>query len=165
MNRYSQGILLHEDEPAYGTYLKLLLLVVPVSLVIAGIYLWSTGETEGSLVLLAETLFVGGILWFVFPKKYQVYEDHLRIVLGGPFSFKIGFDRITAVEITGRTSLTMNFVTRFARTYVRISRRGAMSVAITPKSYEQFVENANRAMREWARRVGATNTDNSQIRQ
>ena len=134
-------------------------MIVPVGMLIAGAYLWSTGEPAGGLVLLGEALIIGLILWLVFPRKYQVYEDHLRIVLGGPFSIKVGFDRVVAVEVTSRTAMTVNFVTRFARTYVRIARKGGLSIAITPKSYERFVENANKAIKEWARSRGA-NTSN-----
>jgi hypothetical protein len=157
VRRYSKSLLVHEDEPEYGTLLRLLFLIVPAGLLISSRYLWSTGESEGGAALLAETFLIGFIFWIVFPRKYQVYEDHLAIALGGPVSIKIGFEKIAAVEITGRTSMTMNFVTRFARTYVRIARKGAMSIAITPKSYDQFVEHANRAIREWEGRGNTTN--------
>jgi hypothetical protein len=149
--RYSKSLLLYQDDAPYGMVMKLLFMVVPAGMLIAAAYLWTTGERDGSLALLAEAFLIGAIFWLVFPRKYQVYEDHLRIALGGPLGIRIGFDKLVAVEITNRQALTMNFVTRFARTYVRIVRKGGMSIAITPKSYEQFVENATRAMREWAR--------------
>ena len=148
---YSKGLLLYQDEPAYGLLLKLIIVIVPAGLLVASIYLWSSGESAGSLSLLAETLIILLIFWVVFPRRYQIYEDHLRIVLGGPLAVKIGFDKITAIEVTSRTSLTVNFVTKVTKTYVRIVKKKGLSIAITPKSNDLFVDNANRALSQWAR--------------
>jgi hypothetical protein len=148
---YSKSILLYEEPVTFGLPLKLIVMVLPVALVAMSLYLWSSGESEGGLALLVEAVFIGLIFLAIFPRKYQIYEDHLRIVLGGPFSVKIGFDRITRIEVTSKTALTVNFVTRIAKTYVIIIRKGGIGIAITPKSNTDFVENAKRAIGEWAR--------------
>ncbi|MFH0769472.1 MAG: PH domain-containing protein [Chloroflexota bacterium] len=148
---YLKSLLLYEDEPAYSSLLKLIIVIFPVGLIVASIYLWSSGESSGGLALLFEALFISLIFWIVFPHRYQVYEDHLRIVLGGPFAVKIGFERIKTVEVTRRMALTVNFATKLAMTYVIIVKKNGLSIAITPKSNESFVENANRALSEWAR--------------
>ncbi|MFC1934403.1 PH domain-containing protein [Chloroflexota bacterium] len=99
------------------------------------------------------------MFWLVFPREYQVYEDHLRMVLGGPFSVKVGFQNIKAVRITSRTGLTINFVTRITRGYVEIAQKKGWSIAITPADNNSFVENANRALEQWLktqREMGAT---------
>ena len=149
--KYSKSLLLYQDDPVYGLVLKFIRVVVPVGLLITSIYLWSSGDVSGGLALLGETFFVVILFWIVFPRRYQVYNDHLRIALGGPFGVRVGFDKIARVEVTGRTAFTVNFVTRIARTYVRIVKKKGLSIAITPKSNELFVENANRALMEWAR--------------
>jgi hypothetical protein len=87
----------------------------------------------------------------VFPRRYQVYEDHLRIVLGGPFAIRIGFGQIKAIEVTSRMALTANFVTRVTKTYVRIVKKSGLDIAITPKSNDLFVDNAIRASSRWAK--------------
>ncbi|MBI4188448.1 MAG: PH domain-containing protein [Chloroflexi bacterium] len=148
---YSKSILLYQDEPTHGMVLNLIIVIVPGMLLLSSIYLWSSGDSAGGLALLFEALFVGLIFRFVFPRRYQVYEDHLRIVLGGPFSVKIGFDQIKTVEVTSKMAFTVNFATAVTRTYVRIIPRKGLSIAITPKSNELFVDNANRASSEWAR--------------
>lgn len=153
---YSKSFLLYEDEPVYDLFLKLIIVLVPVGLLAASFSLWSSGEPSGSLALLAETLLISLIFWIVFPRRYQIYEDHLRIVLGGPFTVKIGFERIRSVEVTSRTFLTVNFTTRVRNTYVRIVKKNGLSIAITPKSNDPFVDNANRAMSQWARMRGKT---------
>ena len=128
-----------------------LILIIPVAFLVGSLYLYLSGDLSGSLALLPGALLSGLIFWFVFPREYQVYEDHLRIVLGGPFSVKVGFQNIKAVRITSRTGLTINFVTRITRSYVEIVKKRGWNIAITPTSSEAFVENVNRALEQWVR--------------
>ncbi len=152
---YPISLPVYEDEAA-ASLLKPIIAMVPVALLVASAYLWSSGESAGSLALLGEAFIIGSILWVVFPRKYQVYEDYLRIVLGGPFAVKISFSQIKMVEVTGRSALTINFATRIAMTYVRIVMKQGLSIAITPKSNDLFVENANQALSRWQGTTTAT---------
>jgi hypothetical protein len=145
---YSTSILLYQDKPKYGLILKLILLI-PVALLAGSMYLWASGESSGSLALLSEAFIIGLIFWSVFPREYQVYEDHLCIVLGSPFSVKIGFQNIKTIRITSRTGLTVNFATRITKTYVEIVKKKGLSIAITPTANDAFVENANLALENW----------------
>jgi hypothetical protein len=147
---YSQSVLLYQDKPKYGLLLKLVL-IIPVVLLASSIYLWSIGDAPVSLALLTEAFIIGLILWFVLPREYQVYENHLRIVLGGPFSVKIGFQNIEAIRITSRVAFSINFVTRITRSYVEIVIKKGMSIAITPADDESFVEKANLALSQWVK--------------
>jgi hypothetical protein len=147
---YSQSVLLYRDKPEYGLLMKLIL-VIPVILLASSIYLWCTGDTFVSLTLLIEAFVIGLIFWFLLPREYQVYENHLRIVLGGPFSVKIGFQKIEKVRITSRLALTVNFATAITRSYVEIVIKKGMSIAITPTDDESFVEKANQALSQWVR--------------
>ena len=148
---YSKSLLLYQDTPAYGLLLKLIILVVPVGLLIASIYLWLSGESAGGLVLLVEAFIVGLIFWFVFPRRYQVYEDHVRIVLGGPFSFKVGFAGIEAIRVTSRFTLIVNCATKLTKSCVEITQKRGLPIAITPSDSDLFVENANRALSQWTK--------------
>jgi len=147
---YSQSVLLHRDRPKYGLLMKLIL-IIPVGLLASSIYLWSRGDTFAGITLLTEAFIIGLILGFVLPREYQVYENHLRIVLGGPFSVKIGFQNIEAIRITSRLAFTVNFATRITRSYVEIVIRKGMSIAITPADDESFVEKANSALSQWVK--------------
>ncbi len=109
----------------------------------------SSGETTGATVLLVETFVVGLIFWSIFPRRYQVYQDHLRIVLGGPFSVKIRFEQIKTIEVTSGLTFSVNFVTEFTKSYVEIAKKRGLSVAITPRDKDLFVENANQALSQW----------------
>jgi len=154
--RYLTSVLLHRDRPKYGLLLKLIL-IIPVGLLVAGLYLWLSGDMSGALALLSQAFITGLLYWLVFPREYQVYEDHLRIVLGGPFAIKVGFQNVKAVRITSRLSLTVNFVTKITKSYVEIVKKKGISIAITPTVAESFVEEANRAMDRWAK-TGAQRT-------
>ena len=146
--RYSTSVLLYQDKPKYGLLLTLVL-IIPAAFLVASLYLWLSGDTAGSLALLPQAFIIGLICWFVFPREYQVYEDHLRIAMGGPFSVKVGFQNIRTIRITGRTGLTVNFGTRITRSYVEIVKKRGWSIAITPTDNDAFVENANRALGQW----------------
>ncbi|MFC2020975.1 PH domain-containing protein [Chloroflexota bacterium] len=147
--KYSKSIMLYQDEPPFGLFLKLIITIVPVAMLAGSIYSFSTDDNLGGIALLVEAFVVGLIFWCVFPRKYQVYEDHVRIVLGGPFSVKIGFDEIAAIRISSKLNLTVNFITRLAKNGVEISKKKGMSFAITPGDYDRFIENANQALDNW----------------
>ncbi len=73
------------------------------------------------------------------------------IVLGGPFSVKVGFDKIKMIGITSRLTLSVNFVTKLTKNYVEIAKKRGLSIAITPGDNDLFVENANRALSQWVK--------------
>ena len=148
--KYSTSILLYQDKPTYGLLLKLVL-IIPVAFLAGSLYLYLSGDVSGSLALLPGALISGLIFWFVFPREYQVYDDHLRIALGRPISFKVRFQNVKTVRITNQTGVTINFVTRITKSYVEIVRKRGWRIAITPTSSDTFVENANRALEQWAR--------------
>lgn len=161
---YSKNNVLYQDKPKYGLLMRLIVLL-PVAFLAASIYLWSLGDASGSLALLIGAFIIGLIFWFVFPRKYQIYEDHLRIVLGGPFFIRVGFQNIKSMGITSRSSFSVNFVTTITRSYVEIVKRKGPSIAITPIDNESFVENANRALGQWLKTSGSLETDEKPKRQ
>ncbi len=148
---YSKSLLLYQFEPAPGTLLKSILMTVPAMLLIASIFLWSSSENTGGLILLTEAIIISLIFWLIYPRSYQVYEDHLRIVLGGPFGVNVQFAQISKIEVTSKTDMTMNFTTTITRTYVRIVKKQGLNIAITPKNADLFTENANRALSKWVK--------------
>ena len=143
----SKGLLLYQDEPTYGFFLKAIISIVPVASLVGSIFLFSSGEGTDGSTLLAEAFVVGLIFWFVFPRKYQVYENYLCIVLGGHFSIKVRFDNVKSIDATSRPILSVNFVTRLTKNYVSINKKKGLSIAITPRDSNLFVKNANEALR------------------
>ena len=146
---YSKSVLIYQDNPAYGLTLKFVLGIVPVASLAESIYLLLSGESTDAILLLVEALVVSLIFWSVLPRSYQVYEDHLRIVLGGPFCIKVGFSQIESIRITSKITLSLNFVTKFVKNCVEINKKRGLSIAITPREKDMFIENANSAMSQW----------------
>lgn len=143
---HSKSLLVYQDVPAYGLLVKLFIVIIPGGMLATSMYLWSISETSDGLALLIEAVIIGFIFWVVFPRRYQVYEDHVRIVLGGPLSVKVGFDKIKTIGITSKQTLSVNFVTKLTKSYVEIAKKKALPIAITPGDNDLFVENANRAL-------------------
>ena len=100
-----------------------------------------------------EAAFLGLVFSLIVPRKYQVYEDHIRVVFGGPFHYRIGFEKIKSIEATSESGFTMNLTSTVARSYVRISRNRGIALAITPRSNEVFARSANDALTQWRRRM------------
>jgi len=146
---YPQGAPLYRDRPEYGLVMKAIL-ALPAVMLAAGIYYWSTGDAAAATAFLAGAGIMAVTYWFVFPREYQVHRDHLRIVLGGPFSVRVGFENLKAISVTSRSSPGISFVTKMSRTHVQIEKKKGMGIAISPTAAESFVEEVNRALGRWA---------------
>lgn len=146
--------MVYEDKPAYGLVVKLIIGLIPGAILAGSLYAWLSGDESAALGLLAEAFVIGLVFWLIFPRQYQIYEDHIRIVLGGPFSVKIGFDNIKAVRVSSRLSFGVNFATAITRSHVDIMRVKGMRIAITPEAQDLFVKNAERALSLWKKTRG-----------
>jgi hypothetical protein len=97
-------------------------------------------------------VFMSAIYWAVMPRKYQVLDSKLRIVLGGPFSFNVAFDTLETAGKPEGVSLGLNFATTFISDHiVEIKRKRGMTVNITPNDRDLFLENLNKAVYDWKR--------------
>ena len=99
--------------------------------------------------MMGDAFLIGLILWMILPRSYQVFEDRLRIVLGGPVAINIDFAQVKSIEVTNKSDLTVNFVTVITKNYVRIIKKRGMNIAITPEHSELFIDEANRALQRW----------------
>ena len=140
--------LLYEDRPRYGLWLKILMWAILAVFLIIAITTFDS-DREEALALIGTVVFIILIFWAVMPRKYCIYEDRIKIVMGAPFSISVRFD---AIEYTGkpRGKLTVgiNFVTSFRNT-VEIVRKKGMNVNISPGDRETFLKNLNNALDNW----------------
>lgn len=141
--------MIYEDKPNYGLILKLIVVVVPGSLLIGSVLASLAGDYDVAIPMLADALVISLIFWLIFPRNYQIFNDHVKIVLGGPFSVRVKFEKIKSVGTSGGLSLGVNFVTTITRSYVAIVRTNGISVNITPGNSRLFIENLNRALDSW----------------
>ena len=63
MMNYSKSLLLYQDKPTYGLILKLLVMIMPISMLAASIYIFSSGNSADGLALLIEAFIIGFIFW------------------------------------------------------------------------------------------------------
>ena len=119
-----------------------------------------TGEPKedarmGAIVLFALIPFVLLLSWALLPRRYQILEDRIKIVLGSPFSFKIGFDTIKEARkaTVWSGTMTINFVTS-VKNVVEVLRSKGMHVAISPSNRELFLEELTKAMANWKKSQG-----------
>jgi hypothetical protein len=129
------------------------IMVLPVFFILFGAYhYFFTGEVGGGTGMFATALLLGAIYWAIFPRKYQVLDGKLKIVLGGSFSFNVPFDNLELAGKPEGVNLGINFVTTFlSRHVVEIKRKKGMNVNITPDNRDLFLENLNKAIYEWRR--------------
>ena len=143
--------VIYEDSPHYDVWLKSLI-VLPVFFLLIGIYYLYTTDISSAVGLFATGLLMGAIYWAVFPRKYQVLDSKLRIVLGGPFSFNIAFDTLESAGKQEGVNFGLNFATTFMTEHiVEIKRKKGMTVNITPSNRDLFLENLNKAVLDWKR--------------
>jgi hypothetical protein len=143
--------IIYEDNPHYDVWLKGIMML-PVFFILIGLYYLFTGQVESGIGLFATAVLMGAIYWAVFPRKYQILDSKLRIVLGGQFSFKIPFDTLETAGKPEGFSLGINFATTFISEHVvEIKRKKGMTVNITPNDRDQFLENLNKAVYDWRR--------------
>jgi len=93
------------------------------------------------------TLFDALLFKAILPRRYQIFEDRLRILMGGPFAINISFSNIEeAKPAAGRKAFAYGGL-RLAtatRNVVEIVRKKGLNLVISP-SNEMFLEQLNQA--------------------
>ena len=138
----------YEDKPNPGKLLIAVLgLPVAIFLVIAIVLLPDDPET--GLALAGTAVLIAIIFWIAIPRKYVIYEDRVKIVLGGPLSVGIPFKNIRTARIPkGMFTTGVNWVTSFKNELQIVTRRG-WNINITPADRDLFLEHLNKALEEW----------------
>jgi len=143
--------IIYEDNPQYDAWLKGIMML-PVFFILLGLYYLFIRDLGSATGLFATALLMGAIYWAVLPRKYQILDSKLRIVLGGQFSFNVPFDNLELAGKQEGISLGLNFATTFVTEHVvEIKRKKGMNVNITPSNRDLFLENLNKAVYDWKR--------------
>jgi hypothetical protein len=143
--------VIYEDNPHYDAWLKGIM-VLPVFFVLIGLYYLFTAQVGSAIGLFATAVLMGAIYWAVLPRKYQILDTKIRIVLGGQFSFNVRFDNLETAGKPEGVNLGLNFATTFLSQHVvEIKRKKGMTVNITPNDRDLFLENLNKAVYDWKR--------------
>ena len=148
--KYPVG-LVYEAAAPYDSWLKFIWFGVPaITLIIAIVLLFI--DPTGTWVLLGVTVFYALLFYLIMPRRYQIFEDRLRIVLAGPFGMNIPF-RTIKEAITASGSKTMAYSgIRFAtsrQNVVEIKRKSGSGVIISPANRDIFLEQLKQAMKAY----------------
>jgi len=141
------NILVYEDTPKYDFWLKFILGGVLALTFILGV-IFIEQDTEAAVAMFGITLFDALLFRAVLPKRYQIFEDRLKIIMGGPFAINIDFSNIEeAKPASGRKAFAYGGL-RFATSIhniVEIVRRKGLNIVISPNNADMFLEQLNQA--------------------
>jgi hypothetical protein len=158
--------VLYEDSPKYDLWLKIVLAFAPSLVIVLALLTYygvlpAESEEEARIalaVLFATAIFLLLLFWAILPRKYQILEDRIKIVLGRPFSFDIGFNTIEETRREGGRRIVLAYRGRrfatSAKNIVEIIRGKGMNVTISPRNRELFLQELNKAIANWKRSQG-----------
>ena len=141
-------MLIHEEKAEYDSWIRLIF-IIPIGLFLAAIIFASKQDLEVSLVLFGEAALFTLILYFVLPRRYQIYQDKLRIVLGKPLAINIPLATIKEARHSSGFKAFIYFGVRFAtssRHVLEIVRRRGLNYVISPQNSELFLDQLNQAV-------------------
>jgi hypothetical protein len=145
--------LIYQSPSPVDLSLKIVLAgCVVIDLAIA---IWlSQVDITGTWLMLGTGVFLALLFYFIFPKKYQVYEDRIKIVLGGPFAINVPFVTIKEIRpapaVKGSVYGGIKFVTN-SKNIVEIVRKKGMGIIISPADRDTFLQQVNQAMANYAK--------------
>lgn len=135
------------DRPVYDKLNKYLIGgILAVPLIVAIVLL--TQDILGAAIMFGVTVFDAILIWCILPKRFLIFEDRLKIVLGGPFSYTIPFHDIIQVHQATKDMAWVYWGMRLGTSLkfqVEIERQNGLSVIISPSQEDRFIEQLNRS--------------------
>ena len=140
-------LVIFEDKPVYDKLNKYLIGgIIAIPLIIAIVLL--TQDILGAAIMFGLTVFDAILFRCILPKRFLVYEDRIKIVLGGPFSYTIPFRDIIQVRQATKDMAWVYWGIRLGTSLkfqVEIERKNGMGVIISPSMENEFIEQLNLA--------------------
>jgi hypothetical protein len=140
---------MYEDTPRYDRTIKVLISAFLGTLLLAGIVLVFY-VVRASIVLFGDILLIGTISYFVRPRRYQVFNNKFRIVLGWPLGWDIPLSTIREARPAPNRARWVYRGARLATssgTVVEIVRKKGINVVISPSNRETFLERLNEVLK------------------
>jgi len=148
MNRIYVTGLVYEDTPPYDQWLKYLIGGILVLIISIAVFFIPV-DIIGTWFMLGETAFLSLLFYSIMPRKYQVFEDRIRIVLGRPFAINIRFSNIKEIRAASSGDAYAYYGIRFvtnSRGVVEIIRKRGPGIVISPRDRELFLQQFNKAI-------------------
>jgi len=141
--------LIYEATVAYDRWLKPVMVGVIALVLVLRVTLAPIDSENPWLIILALAAFYAFILHAVMPRRFLVFKDRLRIVLGRPFGFNIPFSAIQEARIASGGKLWVYWGIQFATStgsIVEIVRHRGLNIIISPTDRKMFLEQFNQAL-------------------
>jgi hypothetical protein len=142
-------MVMYEEKAEYASWFKIIF-IIPAGLFIGAIITALNLEYEPSLFLIGEGAFFVLLFYFIMPRKYQIYQDKLRIVLGTPFGINIPLSTIKEVRHSSGIKAFVYSGIRFAtstKNVIEIVRNKGQNYVISTKNGVAFKEQLNQAIK------------------
>ena len=140
--------LLYEDVPRFDSWLKPLVSgFITFFLLLGLIFLYF--NTELAITSFAISVFMVLLFTAIIPRRFRIYEDRLRIQLGGPFTFNIPLQHIVEARHGSSSDILFYWGIKFGTStsnVIEIVRNKGMNVIITPAHFNEFLNQLNRAV-------------------
>ena len=139
--------LVYEDTPIYDRSFKIILAGILGATFIVAIILIRE-ELEAALIMFGLTVFDALLFKAILPQRFQIFEDRLVIVLGGPFAIRIPVSNISDAKSVSGSKALIYWGIRFAtstRNVVEIVRKKGLNIVISPTNEDMFLEQLNQA--------------------
>ena len=143
--------LIYEDSAPYDPWLKIVLGGTLAFTLVMGIA-FLPFEVVGAYAMFGVTLFDALLFNAILPRRYQIYQDRMRIVLGKPFAVNFPFTTIKEAHAAEGSTAFVYWGIRLAtsaKNVVEIVRSKGMNVVISPANRDEFVEQFTRALKEY----------------
>jgi hypothetical protein len=141
--------VIHEEKAEFATWFKLIF-IIPAGLLIGALAAAYFREMGAFFTLFGDAVLITALFYFIFPRKFQIYSDKLRIVLGSPIAINIPLSTIQEIRPSSGSSAFSYSGVRFAtstRNIIEIKRNRGMNYVISPQNSGTFMEQLNQAIR------------------
>lgn len=143
--------MIYEDTPKYDLWFKLILGgVLALTFILGIIFIYR--DSEVALVMLGVTLFDALLFKAILPRLFQIYQDRVRIVLGGPLAINIPFSNIQTARAVSARKVFVYWGQRFAtstHSIVEIVPKKGLGWVISPANRDMFLEQLNQALSQY----------------
>jgi len=140
--------LLHVDTPKVALALKVLMASILAMTLVLGIWFVFV-DVEAAIVMFAVTVFDALLFKAVIPRRYEIWSDGVRIVLGGPLAVNIALRNIAEARAVAGEKAYVYWGVRLATTnrgVVEIVRSKGLNVVISPADRETFLHRLSQAI-------------------
>jgi len=142
------NILILEDAPKYDLWLKFILGgILALTFILGIIFIYQ--DIEAAAVMFGITFFDALLFKAILPRRFQIFEDRLKILLGGPFVIDIPLSNIAEAKPASGSKVFAYKGIRFATSIhhvIEIVRKEGLNIVISPRNNDMFLEQLNQVL-------------------